>query len=75
MQQHGKSVAAQRVYRKLQKVHCLGAGEYPAAAENGISSEKSADRGKGQVPVKIGIIIDKQYNRQVSIRIVLNEQM
>ena len=75
MQQHREAVTAKSVYSKLQKVHRLGAGKYSTAAENGICPEKSADRGKGQMPVKIGIIIDKQYDRPISIRIVQNEQM
>ena len=67
-------VAAQRIERKLQQVHGLRAGKYSAAAQYRIRTEKSADRGKRQVPVQIGIFIYKQYYRPVSIKIVPNEQ-
>ena len=74
MQQHRDRVAAQRIERKLQQVHGLRAGKYSAAAQYRIRTEKSADRGKRQVPVQIGIFIYKQYYRPVSIEIVPNEQ-
>ena len=74
MQQHRDRVAAQRIERKLQQVHGLRAGKYSAAAQYRIRTEKSADRGKRQVPVQIGIFIYKQYYRPVSIKIVPNEQ-
>ena len=72
MKQHRDRIAAQRIERKLQQVHGLRAGKYSAAAQYRIRAEKSADRGKRQVPVQIGIFIYKQYYRPVSIKIVPN---
>ena len=74
MKQHCDRIAAQRIERKLQQVHGLRTGKYSAAAQYRIRAEKSADGGERQVPVQIGIFIYKQYYRQVSIKIVSNEQ-
>ena len=75
MKQHRDCIAAQCIERKLQQVQGLRAVKYSAAAQFRLRTEKSADRGKRQVPVQIGIFIYKQYYRPVSIEIVPNELM
>ena len=55
MLQYVKAPAIQGVDDQLQQVHRLGAAHDAAPAHNGVSSEKAAHTGKGQMAVPVDI--------------------
>ena len=55
MLQHVEATAIQGVDHQLQQVHGLGAAHDTTAAHDGISPEKTAHAGKGQMAVPVDI--------------------
>ena len=53
MQQYRQKVAPQGIDDQFQQVHGLCVCQNAAAAQKGIGTKKSADHGKGQVPVEV----------------------